>query len=239
MKTKITLLLTLFFITVSTFAQAQDVPKINAWGVGMVTAFPNAANITLSLRFVKPTLKEAVNENQKTAKEVLAVVKRYVSDSTTVKVSLIATDKSMRWNAALKKDVFTGFESTQRIIFTLTDLKAMQNFTEEILKTRIYEIERVSYSHTDGAAFIKQAQELAINDAIETTKRLARASGVTTGAIIYIETNSSPANAISTTSESESFQAYNKAMTISEGVTSSGQLLNFSAQVSMYTAIAQ
>lgn len=238
MRLKFTLLLPLLLIFVNAFAQSSttESPKISAAGVGMVTAFPNAAQITLALKFTKPTLREAVNENQATAKQVLAVVKRFVTDTTTVKVSLIATDKSMKWSNSLKKEVFVGYESSQKIIFTLTDLKSMQNFTEEILKTRIYEIETVSYFHTDGASFVKQAQELAIADAIETSKRLAKAANVKLGSIIYIETQSSPANAVNNRADSEQFQAFNKSMG-GEGVSSSGQLLSFNAEVNVYTQI--
>ena len=238
MRLKFTLLLPLLLIFVNAFAQSSttESPKISAAGVGMVTAFPNAAQITLALKFTKPTLREAVNENQATAKQVLAVVKRFVTDTTTVKVSLIATDKSMKWSNSLKKEVFVGYESSQKIIFTLTDLKSMQNFTEEILKTRIYEIETVSYFHTDGASFVKQAQELAIADAVETSKRLAKAANVKLGNIIYIETQSSPANAVNNRADSEQFQAFNKSMG-GEGVSSSGQLLSFNAEVNVYTQI--
>jgi len=238
MRLKLTYLLPLLLVYFNLLAQTStvDVPKISAAGVGMVTAFPNAAQITLSLKFVKPTLREAVNENQQTAKQVLAVFKRYVTDTTGVKVSLIATDKNMKWNNALKKDVFAGFESSQKIIFTLIDLNLLQNFTEDILKTRIYEIETVSYFHTDGATYVKQAQELAIADAIETSKRLAKAANVRLGSIIYIETQSSPANAVNNRSDSERFQTYNKSMG-GEGVSSSGQLLNFTADVNVYTQI--
>jgi len=238
MRLKSTLLFPLILIcyTLSAQVSTTEAPKISAAGVGMVTAFPNAAQITLALKFIKPTLREAVNENQQTARQVLSVVKRYVTDTTSIKVSLIATDKSMKWSNALKKEVFVGFESSQKIIFTLTDLNTMQNFTEDILKTRIYEIETVSYFHTDGAAFVKQAQELAVADAIETSKRIAKAANVKLGSIIYIETQSSPANAVNNRANSESFQTYNKSMG-GEGVSSSGQLLNFTADVNVYTTI--
>lgn len=80
-----------------------DVPKISVVGVGTVTVFPNAAQITIALKFVKPTLREAINDNQKTASEVLTIVKKFVIDTTGIKVSLISTDKSMRYDNTLKK----------------------------------------------------------------------------------------------------------------------------------------
>jgi hypothetical protein len=242
MKKTFYLLAFVLFATFYGFGQVEqkfatnEIPRISVVGVGTVTAFPNAAQITISLKFVKPTLRDAVNENQKTASAVLAIIKRFVTDTTDIKVSLISTDRSLRYDYALKKDVFLGFESSQKIIFTLKNLTAMQDFTEEILKTKIYEIEKVAYFHTDAANFIKQAQEIAVSDAVETTQRLAKAGNIKLGKIIYIQTNTSPTNAINNTVNSYNFQTYNKGMG-GQGVSSSGQLIYFTVNVSMYTQI--
>lgn len=213
-----------------------DVPSINVVGVGTVTAFPNAAQITIALRFVKPTLREAISDNQKTAAEVLAIVKKYVTDTSETRVSLISTDKSMRYDNSLRREVFMGFESTQKIIFTLKNLTAMQDFTEEVLKTKIYEIEKVAYFHTDAANYIRQAQEIAVSDAMETTQRLAKAGSIKLGKIIYMQTNTSPTNAVNNTVNSYNFQTYNKGMG-GQGVSSSGQLINYTVNVTMFTRI--
>jgi uncharacterized protein YggE len=241
---KLTLFITLAIFTgMDVLAQQNpvipvlaDVAKINVVGVGTVTAFPNAAQITIALKFVKPTLREVVNENQKTANEVIAIIKKYVTDTTEIKISLIATDKSMKYEHSLKKDVFVGFESTQKIIFTLKELPLMQNFTEEVLKTKIYEIERVSYFHTDAANYVRKAQELAVTDALETTERLAKSGGIKLGKIIYLQTNNSPSNAVNNTVNSYNFQTFNKGMG-GQGVTSSGQLINYNVQVTMFSQI--
>jgi len=221
------------------FAQSPNTvaaPKIVVDGVGNVSAFPDAANITLALKFTKPTLKEAITENEAATRQVLAVVKKYVTDSIDIKISLISTDKLMRWSAQQKKEVFVGFESAQKIIFTLNNLKRLQDFTEEIMKTKIYEIERVSYFNTQGANFIKQAQEIAVADAIQTTARLAKAGGVTLGRILKISTNSSPAVADDTTEDSYQLQSYRKEIEV-RTVGSSGQLLNYRVKVSLETLI--
>lgn len=236
MKHRITFSIIFLFLATTLFA--QELPgKIVATGIGTVTAFPNAAQITLYLQFLKPTLKEAITENKAATKGVLDVVKKYARDTTAIKVSLIATDKEMRYSAAQKKDVFVGFESSQRIIFTLNDLDAMQDFTEAVMKTKIYEIQQVSYFHTEGAAYIKQAQENAVADASETIKRLARASGVSPGNILLLSTGSSPEDGAQTRSNSYRIQTYSKQLEVSDGVTSSGELLTFTASVRMETEI--
>ena len=75
--------LILLIISCNLFAQSEqnNKPKISAIGVGTVTAFPNACQITIAFNHVKPTLREAINENQKTTNEVLKIVKKYVVDS--------------------------------------------------------------------------------------------------------------------------------------------------------------
>ena len=58
---------------------------ISAVGLGSTTAFPNASQITIALEHIKPTLREAVNENQRTiiitqngeAKAVVQDIKSY------------------------------------------------------------------------------------------------------------------------------------------------------------------
>jgi len=214
----------------------NDDNTISVVGVGTKSTFPNAAHITIAVRFVKPALRDAMNETQKTSKDVLTIIKKYVSDTTDIKVSLIYTDKEFKYDNGQKKEVFVGFESNQKIIFTLKDIKRMQDFTEEILKTKIYEIEKVAYFHTEAATFMKQAQELAVTDAIETTERLARAAKLKVGKITYLKSTNSPVNAINMSVNSGNLQTYNKSMG-GEGVSASGQLLNYTANVNMNTKI--
>ena len=209
---------------------------ISAVGLGSTTAFPNASQITIALEHIKPTLREAVNENQRTADEVIKIVKKYINDSTDVKISLIATNKANRWDNKLNREVFAGFGSSQKIIFTLKDLNKMQDFTEELIKTKFNKIESITYFHTEAETFIKKAQELAVLDAIETTKRLAKVAEVKTGKIIYIQSSKSPNDKSNRSIDSFEFEAYGKGMG-GRGVSSSGQLINYSVSVSLQTEI--
>ncbi|NMH28469.1 SIMPL domain-containing protein [Flavobacterium silvaticum] len=235
---KILLILTALLSIGHAIAQTQltEKPKISAVGLGTVTAFPNAAQITINLKHLKPTLREAINENQKTADAVLKIIRNYVSDSTGIKTSLISTDKSTVWNDKLNKEVFLGFESSQKIIFTLNDLKRMQDFTEELLKTKFNKIGRISYFNTEAQEFNKKAQELAVLDAIETTKRLANTAGIRTGKILYMQSSASPNDSSNNRVDTYEFESYGKGMG-GRGVSSSGDLIKYSVSVTTYTEI--
>lgn len=237
MKRKIILLFLIFcFEAVEAQNGELNGDMISVVGLGSTTAFPNASQITIALDHIKPTLREAVNENQKTADEVIKIVKKYINDSTDIKISLIATNKATRWDNKLNREVFVGFESSQKIIFTLKDLKKMQDFTEELLKTKFNKIESITYFNTEAETFIKKAQELAVLDAIETTERLAKVAEVKTGKRFYIQTSKSPNDKSNNIVDRFEFEAYGKGMG-GRGVSSSGQLITYSASVSLHTKI--
>jgi len=234
-KTLYYFLIIALFILNSGFSQQKNTINVN--GLGKVTAFPNAATITLELDHIKPTLREAVNENQKTLTLVKTIIKNYVKDTTEIKTSLISTNKSTKWDSKLGKEVFMGFESSQKIIFTLLDLNQMQNFTEELLKTRFNKIQTIAYFNTNSEELIKQAQDLAVKDAMEITQRLAKSANIKTGSILNMSTNTS-ANEERYSTERNEFETYGKAMG-GRGVSSSGQLIEYMVRVSMQTEIYQ
>jgi uncharacterized protein YggE len=231
------LFIILFSFQNNYFSQSESATsKINSVGVGTISAFPNAAEITLAMDHIKPTLRDAINENQKTTADVLRIVKKYIDDTLQIKTSLISTNKATKWDNKLGREVFIGFESSQKIVFTLKDLAKMQDFTEELLKTKFNKIERVAYFNTEAQEFIKKAQELAIIDAIESTKRIANISEVQLGKILYIYSNNSPNDNSKNRVESYEFESYGKSMG-GRGVSSSGDLIKYSVSVTMHTEI--
>ncbi len=227
-------------LTVGSFAQntESNPSKISAVGVGTVNAFPNAAQITITFMHIKPTLREAVNENQKTMDDVYKIVSKYVKDTTDIKTSLISTNKATKWDDHTNKEVFLGFQSNQKLIFTLKALDKMQDFTEELLKTKFNKIEKISYFNTGANEFMKQAEELAVTDAIETTKRLAKVSMVKIGKILYIQSSKSPNDNSNNRVDSYGFETFGKGMG-GRGVSSSGELIKYTVNVTMHTEIME
>lgn len=231
-----TCLLFIQIISAQTDRTAQ--PIISVVGMGSVTAFPDAAQITISFLHIKPTLREAINENHRTTEQVIRIVKKYLSDTTEFKTSLISTSKATRWDDRLNKEIFVGFQSSQKLIFTLKDLDKMQEFTEELLKTKFNKIEKISYFNTGAQDFIKQAEELAVLDAIDTTNRLAKTSKVQTGNIIFMQSNKSPNDNSNNRVDSYDFQTFGKGMG-GRGVSSSGDLLKYTVTVTVFTEIIE
>jgi uncharacterized protein len=233
--------ITLLLFQTTTYAQvnklpAPNAPTINVVGFGSVSVFPNAAQLIISLSHIKPTLREAVNENQSTTNLITNIIKKYVTDTLSIKTSFISTSKKMEWNEKANRSFFIGFESSQKIIFTLKNLSKMQEFTEDLLLTKFQKIEKISYFHTDATEFLKKAQSNAVIDAIETTARLAKAANLKIGKIMYLQTDKSPTDVNSKNENTYDFDGWGKAMG-GRGVGSSGELINYSVSVNLHTEI--
>jgi len=228
------------FLFITLPAQAQysnlSVPMIQVNGTGTVSAFPNAAQITLLLKATKPRLREAIDETQRNTRLVLNLLKPYVPDTLSIKTSLISTNRLPKWDQAQKKEIGADYEAHQNVIFTLRDLNQMQRLTEELLKTRVYEISQVSYFNTEGVQLMKQAQEDAVRDAIETTSRLAKAGNIKLGRVLYLHTSSDGSQGSDNSTEYYQLQTYGKGMG-GRGVAASGQLITYRASILLQTAI--
>ncbi|MBL7974892.1 MAG: SIMPL domain-containing protein [Candidatus Kapabacteria bacterium] len=237
MKSLLIFFLTFVYVNV-VFSQTEqnNKPKISSVGLGAVTAFPNAALITITLNHIKPTLREAINENQQTADQVLRIIKNFVADTLDIKTSLISTNKATRWDDRGNKEIFVGFQSSQKIIFTLKKLERMQDFTEELLKTKFNKIDKISYFNTDAQEYMKKAQELAIVDALETTQRIAKTAQIKTGKILYIQSGKSTNDNSGNRVDTYEFESYGKGMG-GRGVASSGDLIKYTVSVTVYTEI--
>lgn len=225
-------------LTVPARAQYSNlsVPMMQVTGTGAVSAFPNAARLTLLLKATKPRLREAMDETQRNTRVVLNLLKPYVPDTLEIKTSLISTNRLPKWDQAQKKEIGADYEAYLNVIFTLRDLNQMQRLTEELLKTRVYEISQVSYFNTEGAALVKQAQEEAVRDAIETTSRLAKAGNIKLGRVLYLNVNGEGGQGADASYDTYQFQTFGKGMG-GRGVAASGQLIVYRASILLQTAI--
>jgi uncharacterized protein YggE len=214
-----------------------DVPKILVGGVGTVTAFPNAAQITIVSNLIKPTINEVINSNQEPISQVLAIIKIYISDTTEIKISPISTGEStLEYDNKIKKNVLVGYKPNQKIIITLKNLTMVQNLYEEVLKTEYYQIEEIVYYHTDAANLVKQALEIAVKDAVVTTQGLAKAGNIKLGKIIYMQSNTIPFNGTQERLNSNLTGILYGGIGI-QSVRSTNQLITFKVYVTMYTQI--
>lgn len=169
---------------------ASALRQVRSVGYGHVTVYPNYAELTVDAAFTRPRLKDAVAEVQRVVDQVLAVSKRYAPGRDDVRVSSTSSNKEFGYVKG--KEIFTGFNSTQSVTVRINDLRQLTPYLEELLATPISRIKDLSYGHNQADSLRREADVLALADAVKTADKMCAALHVKRGAVLEISDSSSP-----------------------------------------------
>jgi uncharacterized protein YggE len=164
--------------------------QVHSVGYGHVTVYPDYAELTVDAAFTRPRLKDAVAEVQRVVDQVLAVSKRYAPGRDDVRVS--STSSNKEFDYVKGKEVFTGFNSTQSVTVRINDLRQLSPYLEELLATPISRIKDLSYGHSQADSLRREADVLALADAVKTADKMCAALHVKRGAVLEVSDSSSP-----------------------------------------------
>lgn len=186
-----------FFILLATLGACQPGPpafttqrQVQSVGYGTVTVYPDYAELTVDAAFTRPKLKDAVAEVQQVVDQVLVLSKRYAPGPNDVRVSSTSSNKEFRY--VRDKEVFAGFNSTQSVTVRVADLRRLSPYLEELLATRISRIKDLSYGHSQADSLRREADVLALRDAVKTADKMCAALHVRRGAVLEASDSSSP-----------------------------------------------
>ena len=171
-------------------APATPPRQVRSVGYGTVTVYPNYAELTVDAAFTRPKLKDAVAEVQTVVDQVLALSKRYAPGPDDVRVS--STSSNKEFDYVKGKEVFTGFNSTQSVTVRINDLRRLSPYLEELLATRISRIKDLSYGHSRADSLRREADVLALGDAVKTADKMCAALHVRRGPVLEARDSSSP-----------------------------------------------
>ncbi|MFB9863767.1 SIMPL domain-containing protein [Rufibacter immobilis] len=163
---------------------SQEKRQVKVLGYGSVTTYPDYAEISVEASFTKDRMKVAVQEVQSVTNEVMTLAKRYTKAPEDVRVSSISANKAYDYVNGREK--FLGYNSSQSVTIKISDLKQLEAFMEELLKTRINSIQRLQYSHTKADSLRREASALALADATKAADQLCKATNVTRGEVLEI-----------------------------------------------------
>ena len=120
-------------------------------------------------------------------KQVLAVSKRYAPGRDDVRVSSTSSNKEFTY--VKNKEVFPGFNSKQSVTVRINDLRQLSPYLEELLATPISRIKDLSYGHSQADSLRREADVLALDDAVKTADKLCAALH---GAVLEVSDSSIP-----------------------------------------------
>lgn len=76
--------------------------------------------------------------------------------------------------------------ASQTVDITLKDISRFEKFTEEILATRISQIENLAFSHSKEDSILREVDLLAIDDAHNSAQKICQRTQVKLGKILNI-----------------------------------------------------
>lgn len=163
---------------------AAPVRQVQVSGFGVVTAYPDLAEITVEVSFTKPRLRDATTETQAVVEQVIAVSRPFVNTKDGLRVSHVSTNKEYTYVRG--KEVFAGFAATQSLTVQLADLNRLEAYMEALLNTRISRIRSLSYSHTKADSLTREAQAIALRNALKSADKVCGVLGATRGPVLTV-----------------------------------------------------
>lgn len=188
---------------------------IKVGGSGEVTYVPDMVTMTVTVREVKPALKDAVQETNTTCKKILSLCKEYSVPEEDVKTSYAQTGKEYRWQDG--KEVFLGYNSEQSLQITFKELNRLESFTGDILSLQVYSLGNFKYGHTKKTEFESEANLLALDNARTAAEKMAERLGVKVGKVLYISDIDS-GSSMGVYAESADCMVMNKSMNRASGI---------------------
>lgn len=173
-------LLILFSCTSTTTEQKT----INVTGQGKMKVVPDMVELSLRAYSVKPAMKDAVIETQAAVNQIIAVCRKYVVDPSDIKVSSISTNKAYDYSRATEKLI--GYDALQVLDVTLKDISKIEQFTEELLATKISRNDNIRYNHTKADSIMREVNLMALEDARKTAEKMCGKMNATLGSIVYL-----------------------------------------------------
>ena len=146
-----------------------------------------------------------------------------------------STSSNKEFDYVKGKEVFTGFNSTQSVTVRINDLQRLSPYLEELLATPISRIKDLHYGHSRADSLRREADVLALGDAVKTADKMCAALHVRRGAVLEASDSSSPESSYQGRSSTD-VELYSKSFG-GRGFKVSPELLRFDSSCNLTSAI--
>ncbi len=159
---------------------AADRSSITAQGVGKVTGTPDVMTISLGVETRAASAKQALDENNKVAAEVIAVLKDSGVDPADLQTSRLSISPSYG-----DKNDITGYQVTNSVTARLRDIAKAGAVIDAVGQKagNAARVQQLSFSIDDDSALRAAARADAVKQAQAQAKQLADAAGVKLGPV--------------------------------------------------------
>jgi uncharacterized protein YggE len=169
---------------VSCTATDDSKETIEIVGRAKMKVVPDMVELSLQSYNVSPAMKDAVAKTQGDINAILGVCRKYVVHPSDIKVSSVSTNKAYDYQN--NKSNFIGYDAMQVLDVTLKDISKIEQFTEELLATKISKITNIRYNHTKADSLLREVNLMALEDARKTAEKMCNKMNTTLGKITHL-----------------------------------------------------
>ncbi|MGF1726958.1 oxidative stress defense protein [Photobacterium nomapromontoriensis] len=152
------------------------VPHIETTGSGEITVQPDMAVFTVAVEEIRPTAKEA---KQTVDRAVTAFVERLLAKGVD-RSQIQSANISLQPQYSYPKDQepqLKGFRASRFITVTVNKLENLNTYLDSALGDGINRINNIELKVSNEKAYLEQARQAAIKDAISNAQSLAKGFG--------------------------------------------------------------
>jgi len=196
MKNKITLILSIIFISIVLTSclnskQLNENDKyISVSASGEVTLSPDIATFNVQVDETQKTTSLALNEANKKMSQVLKILYKYEIADKDISTNSINLNPQYNWEDG--KQILIGQNARQSINVKLKDISKLGKIIDEISEISNINLYSISFDKEDKTMAYQEARALAVKNAIDKAKILTSAANMELGEPISISEGSTP-----------------------------------------------
>lgn len=177
-------------------AAAQEMrnpaPRIVVVGEGEAAVVPDMAVITLSVLREAETAREALDQNNKAAADVIAAMKEAGIEARDLQTGGLQISPRYVYpqNGAEGEPRIVAYQVTNTLTVRVRDVARVGEIVDRAVTLGVNQGGGVAFTNDDPSAARTQARRQAVEDAIERARTLADAAGVGLGPIVEISEQS-------------------------------------------------
>lgn len=152
-------------------------------GEGEITAKPDMAVVSLSVKEKQATVKEVTQKGNEAMGKVIAAVKGVGVSEDDIKTTQYSLYPSYHYPRGAEA-VLDGYELNQTIRVEVKDLAKVEDVLDKGVKAGANQVGQISFEIDDDSEQRNQAREEAFADARKKAEQMAKAAGVRVGDVI-------------------------------------------------------
>jgi uncharacterized protein len=165
--------------------------SLNVTGVGTVMLTPDIAYINIGVHTESPTATEAVAANNTQTQQVVDALKTAGVAAKDIRTSNFSIYPNTQYDPQTNQKLSTTYVVDNTVYVTVRNLAQLGDLLDTSVKAGANNVNSIQFDVADKDPATKQARDQAVKDAQTQAQELAKAAGVSLGAVQSISYNNS------------------------------------------------